>query len=710
MTKRFKIVGLAVLILACLGAIYWWFWSLGSLQNQTPPKLQLIIEKGTASVIRAGTQAKEAANNGMELKLGDKIVTDQGSMVSVSAFDRAVSRLDENTTLTVTEASLQGTTFVARWKLDAGRAWSRVLRLMDLESAYEGQANQVVATVRGTSFALISSQDKNSILVEHGSVRGAKIDSSSLKSKPEFVVGGQWIDFAKNGDVLGRGESVTSSLSDDIRSRINIEENPNLELDQNFSEKAAADLLASLGSTKSVKPDNWLYSLSLWSEAWHLRLAGKKTPELKALYLGRRLGNIHDLIGRGKSGLAYQMLSQLKKDVEILLNSERGSDYRIALKPIMSRALLAVSDVDPSSNVFRYKLELEDLYARLWDDSPAQTFYARSLSVDARLDEAERFNCDSKETGQVKEAINAVEQGMARQKNDFDKIKSNASNLQRTILEEKMLVQTQRLDFLNRRLTACPTQGQDSSLPEANATSTQGATTTQSDLPGIATSSASAVLTSQPKTTATTSRTTTNPPTNPPVINPPTQANLGLTRIELFAQPSPANVGDRVNLFVKGYKSDGSTIDVTGKAVFQVIGGLGSISGSTYLASQAGSVTVKATVTDNGNPFSAQVSLMINASVVLSRLSVQPTNQNLRPGQSLPLSVTAYYTNGFSKDVTSAVTWFLSNSLASMAGSSIVAGPTSGGVTVTAQYSDAGSKISGDAFFTIVASAATSLQ
>lgn len=704
MTKRSKIAWLVVIILVCLGLIYWFFWSLGNLQASPEQKLQLVIEKGTASVLKPGSQTKVQASNGMKLEPGDEVTTDNGSSASIVAFDRAVTRLDENSSLTITEASLNGASFVERWKLGAGRAWSRVLRLMDLESAYEGQSSQVIATVRGTSFLITADQSKVNITVEHAAVREAK----SKNAKPEFLVGGQWINLKPSGELIDRGEAPTSTLSNDIRQLINIEEdawlNDSKERDNQFVEKTTAGIVSALGG-KAIKPDSWLYDVSLWSEKWHLSLAGKKSAELKSRYTGRRLAQIYDLIGRGKSGLAYQMLSQTEKDIQSMLGSPSGSDYRFYLKPILGQALLAVSEADPNSNLFRYKISMEDLYALVWDDSPAQTFYARSLSVDARLDEAERFTCEVKDSDQVKEAINAVEQGMARQKNDFEKIRSSLTNIQRSLLEEKMEVQGLRLDYLNKRLQTCAIPGQNSDIPGMSATSTEAATTTSPANRQPTSTSPTSPNATRASVQPTTTRTTTQ---SPSASQTPT--SLGLTRIELFAQPNPVNVGDKVNLYVKGFKSDGSSLDVTAKAGFQVNGSLGTLSGSTYQTSKAGSVTIIATVNDNGNIFSAQVSLNINQTVALSRLSIQPTNVSLKPGQSQPLTVTAYYNNGFSKDVTSSVTWSLSNGLASMAGSSLVAGNSAGGITVTAQYSDGGSRVTGDAFFQIVASAFTGLQ
>lgn len=709
MKKRSAII-LAILAgLLLLALVIWWFWSLGNVSAQVPPKLQLSVEKGIVLVTKAGGQNEEQAKDGMELKPGDRVRTDQGSMASVMAFGRAEVRLDEKTTVVISDSNLSGTTFAMRWKLDAGRVWSRVLRLLDLDSIFEGQSSQVIATVRGTAFAMANDNQKVSLMVEHAGVREATADPSpTLRMKPEFLVGGQWMALKLTGEVTSRGETATSTLSDDIRQRINLEEDTwrssNLSADQTFVDQAKGDLIMSLGAAHGVPPDSGLYAVALWSENFHLWLAGKKAPALRSNYLGRKLEYVYDLILRGKSGLAYQILSQTDKDVEGVLSGAQSDEYRANLKNVVGRALLAVTEIDPNDNLFRYKLDLEDMYARLWDNDPAQTFYARSLSVDARLDEAERFTCQSENQNQIKEAINAVEQGMARQKSDFDNIKSSIKEDQRLILTEKMQIQTLRLDYLNKRLQACPQPGQETQVPGASATSTAQTTTTQpTNPPNQQATTTPSSPTNPPPTnrTPTTTKPTTNPTANP--------ASLGLVKIELYAQPSPANVGDKVSLYVKGFKADGSPLDVSKLATFQIIGGLGSIIGTTYQASSAGSVTIAATVSDAGQQFTTRTPLTINQAVTLSRLTISPTSGTIGLGQSRSLSITAYYSSGFSKDVTSGATWSVSNTLGSMSGNTFVAGRTVGSVDVTAQYTEGGKTLDSLINFQIV-SAVTNLQ
>jgi hypothetical protein len=178
--------------------------------------------------------------------------------------------------------------------------------------------------------------------------------------------------------------------------------------------------------------------------------------------------------------------------------------------------------------------------------------------------------------------------------------------------------------------------------------------------------------------------------------------------MELYAQPNPANVGDAVKMYVKGYKADGSVIDVTSYAKFSQIGGLGSFAGATFTASKAGSATLIANVTDGTQTLSARTSLQVNAgSVVLSRIEVTVASGGLNVilGQTRTLVVTAYYSNGFTADVTRKATWSLSNGLGSIAGTTFTANSTqTGSVTAFATYSENGITQQGQITFQIIQS------
>lgn len=663
------VIGLSLIVFLGLA---WWFWSLGSVKQLGHEKVRLIIEKGTVLAATKSSGFETKAETGLELEPGDKVRTSSDASAVIQAYGRAEIRLDGDTSLTISEAHGGSDPFLVRVSLQGGRIWSGLVRLLDLDSGYEIHADKVVATVRGTSFAFGKEETKSEIWMDRGGI------TASANGQKEYAVGGQWVSY-QDGNSAGRGEIDKSAWANDswIAS--------NRDADARFMESALKTLQDSLGAEQSILPDAWNYGISLWSEKLHLAFSGNRRHSLWSSYYGRKLGQVYILAKAGKSGLAYQRLSALERELENALSGKDGQDYRRAVRPIIGRALLATSDIAPGDVLFRYKLGLEDLYAKAWDDDAANNFYARSLVVDARLDEAERFDCMAKGMENVREAINAVEQGLAREKADYNKIVSGLDAAKKNILEDKLKVQELRLKRLGDKLKACETTLQNP--PQQSDVSTSTATSTQSATSTLPIKQVQGATTTKPKLETT---------QTDPVIKP----SFGLVRIELTAQPNPIEVGGRTQLFVKGYKRDGSSMDVTPYATFQILGGVGTIIDSTYTAAKAGSVTIQANVPDGDANYSSTASITIQQAVTLSSLSIKPASATVYPGQSQAFTATAVYSNGFSKDVTAYATW--SASSGSMSANVFTAGRTAGSTTITCKYVEDGKTLTAQSLLQVM--------
>lgn len=388
--------------------------------------------------------------------------------------------------------------------------------------------------------------------------------------------------------------------------------------------------------------------------------------------------------------------------------------YVPGLRKSLALSMLSLSDVQPGTLMFRLKLKAEDLYAKTWEDDPAGFLYAKLLSVDSRLDEVESLLCKPESKSAYDEAFNAVDQGLKRSLEDFNKLASKEGRA--ITVKEKIEMQTARFEQAKRVALLCVAPpAPANSLENSSSTSTSGVLTSTSTSRTLIPTSTSP---NSGSGTQDAGRGTVNPPvtTNPPANNPPvtnaqtTQTDLGLVRIELYAQPNPANVGDAVKMYVKGIKVDGSAIDVTSYAKFSQVGALGTFNGATYSASKAGSVTLIADVTSGSQTFSARANLQINQSAVsVSRIEVTVVSGGLNVylGQTRTLKVTAYYTNGFTADVTRSVTWNLSNNLGSISGTTFTAGNQTGSVAATATYTEAGVTKEGQISFQIIQASAT---
>jgi len=86
---------------------------------------------------------------------GDVIETEAGASAALIWPDYGRTLVDENSKLTVTQANQgSGDDLNVKLKLDNGRIWTRLERLLGTGSGFDVRSSNVVATVRGTSFGV----------------------------------------------------------------------------------------------------------------------------------------------------------------------------------------------------------------------------------------------------------------------------------------------------------------------------------------------------------------------------------------------------------------------------------------------------------------------------------------------------------------------------------------------------------------------------
>ncbi|MCE9586418.1 FecR family protein [Candidatus Uhrbacteria bacterium] len=144
---------LAILLLVIGGT---WFWSVGSVAAEKLPAIRVQTVKGTTE-FKTGDVWSVVADV-QEIHTGNTVKTGADSEAQILWGDQGVTRLDENTELVIAEAPADGSgseSSVIRLKVNAGRVWNRMLKLLDVDSAMEVTTSDVVATVRGTSYGII---------------------------------------------------------------------------------------------------------------------------------------------------------------------------------------------------------------------------------------------------------------------------------------------------------------------------------------------------------------------------------------------------------------------------------------------------------------------------------------------------------------------------------------------------------------------------
>ncbi len=113
----------------------------------------LSIQGGPVYVQKSGEQEWREGKLEMEIKTGDRVKTDPGSLATIVFFEGSTVELESDTEISLKEISgAPNTTTVLKFKQEIGTTMNRVKKLADTASSYEIETPVAVAGVRGTIF------------------------------------------------------------------------------------------------------------------------------------------------------------------------------------------------------------------------------------------------------------------------------------------------------------------------------------------------------------------------------------------------------------------------------------------------------------------------------------------------------------------------------------------------------------------------------
>lgn len=632
----------------------WWFWSLGALSEEQVKVVRLHIDQSPVSIkhpkdpLGAPSGVWEAAGDGEVIQAGDTIRTGEGGSATISFFGKGESRLGQNSEIYLEQiqaegqADAYGNAFNIRVRLIAGRVWSRVLRLLDLDTSFDVQTDSVIATVRGTGFDVNATATGTTVWVSDAAVQIESASSTAPSESPFVLSEG----FMASYDAFGK--LVTSHAIDlDAKQTDWFIQNSNR--DVAFIRQADDGFRTELTQMGSVHPDSWLDGVTKLSERFHAVSRSSEAADLYARYIVRRVAAMKQLIDEEKTGLALQAFSALQEDVANHLSGSSGETYRTQLKKRMELLTRLFEEEGPLSSAYRLKQRIEELRLNISGSDPSEIAYSRLLSIDARLDEAAVLVTRSS-LDDAKNLLDTAREGIKNAEHDIDQLPESVSMARRSAIHAKLYGLKARETSIRTRLAAAiePPANQGQAFPSVS-TST---TSTIEELNGSSTS-----------TSAVTSTGT-------------------FISVTLAAQPNPAFVGDNVRFVVKAQLTDGGVQDVTSKAVFSLFGNVGSLNGPTYAATAPGSITIQAAIEDGGKTWSATTDLQVKTvAPVLQAVRLMAPTTILAWDGTMPLTLEADYSDGTHKNVTASSQFSSSNTvLAYLTSNLLHAGSTASGV------------------------------
>ncbi|MCC7522429.1 hypothetical protein IT407_01325 [Candidatus Uhrbacteria bacterium] len=460
---------------------------------------------------------------------------------------------------------------VIKLKLETGRVWSRILRLLDVEGDMTIETNDVVATVRGTAFDLEVAQGQPTTLWVSDSV--VQASAKRAAGNPLFVAEGSMAKFT-SGKRATSTEPITASgkASDWFKN--------NQERDEKFIEQARRQLREKIGLDR-VPSTGWLRDAIRASE----RL---RAPN--ARYLVRRIAQIRRVIEEGKSGLAFQEFSRLETEWRSRMSDGADpSELRVARQALIASERL-YEDVAPDHPAYRIKQSLEDWRVTI-AVGPAEKLFARLLAIDARLDEARYFLMK----GNAPSSIISVELA--------DKALENINREYQQSLKELDAARAEKLKFKLDALAARSKALRAETIAK------------ESDL--IGTDNLESLDPPDAITVSSTSATATIPVIETPTATPPVPPpqDEALVPVSLRIEPSQSNLGFNQSIVYRAivvYKN-GLTKDITKSVRFTASPtGYGALNGNTFRAMELrGNITINAVYSEGGTEVNSQAFISI---------------------------------------------------------------------------------------------------
>lgn len=365
-----KWIPVLVLFVVVLGGI--WFWSLGSLPDELKPVAR--VAEVTGRVYLRNDSARiysRLLKVDDEINEGDEIVSYPDGSATLDWFGEGESRISTSTSILVERlGQTEDGNLLLNVRLEAGRIWSRMQSLLDIDADVVVHTNDVIATVRGTAFDLEKHANEPTTLWVSDSVVEATGSTVASTSEGLLVVEGSMAKFGDRSLTTSTMPISETGMQSDwfIKNR---------DSDKKFNQRVSEKLRASLGLGKSPAT-GLLRGLSEVSQ----RLRG---PAAGSRLILRRLAIIRDEAENGQEGKAAEDFAKLEREVRAQI--EGGKPVALmALRKALVGSRRLFQDVLPETPAYRYKQALEEIRERA-ARTPAERIFLQLLAIGDRLEE-----------------------------------------------------------------------------------------------------------------------------------------------------------------------------------------------------------------------------------------------------------------------------------------------------------------------------------
>ncbi len=650
--------------LGCFAAVIFflfaeWFWSLGAVASVDVAQVRVEKVNATVEIRKAGEKDWRAVDTAVEVSEGDTVRTDAVGKAEIRWGDRGVTRLDSGTEAVIDKLPVDLpvlTKMSVGLRLDSGRVWSRVMKLLDLDSTFEVRTNEVAATVRGTSFGVIDSAEGADVVVTDSAV---SVMPASGEGQLSIVREGRVARYSTSGMLAGMRDLTEQDEWP----------NENRALDEKYDNELRQEWTQRAKKLHIAVPD-WLV---LMSENLHLSLAkGEQRRVLASEYIRRDLAAF--ALDPARYASAEGFRNRNKQALPLVLSGKERDNFLLEI----SRTLFLLRGQE--KRILPAEKALVDLRSSLFATEDNGESFARALDYDDRIDDIVQALKSGDQKARVEKTTVAgeLEQWLGRLaiKQDYEKPDENiwlkVSALYERVKEDGSAPQ----DAANEDTTTSTEQSLDDLIEPAEPAMDQAPVTV-----GQSTN-------------------------EKPSVAGTTELPCTYQTLTLAATPSSGiTIGDKVTLTLLAACANGKVDDVTARSVFYPVEkNAGRISGNIFYPGIAGSVILIGSMTESGVSRTAEATIVV-AQATRTLESVQVTASgptSLSTGQSVPVDAVAIYSDDRSQDVTQQCRWSTSDpKMAAVMEQRMTALTGAGQVDAICTYTEGGKSVSGALTFTI---------
>ncbi|MFO0764640.1 MAG: FecR domain-containing protein [Patescibacteria group bacterium] len=608
--KKHLIIAVAVVLAVLLFGVLGYAWSLGMVDEVTPLSAHIEVLEGSAELKKAGADAFQTVNGtSTTVGAGDTVRAAKGGVVEIIWGDQGVSRLEDGSEIMIDSAPdfTADEPSAISLKLTAGRIWSRMVKVLDLDKPMQVKAGDVVATVRGTTYGVELNADGANVVVDDSVVSVDRGDGNDTMIAD------------LQSAMIGNGTSTIVMDSSEGNAWRKQEQEKDYRFDQRY-----ADWVAKREAKRSDRIRKAPQGMVRLGERMRLLLAGKDRKALASGYARRAMA-----LSIADPDQADKALALMQDRMGNAGDSREVQRELNALQSFMNRTDLdgpkAFGVRAPSRGLLKKMREHRLAMAKVDLDR----LYREALDIDEDIDEL-LYMADNRRDASITIA------SLLTRIDRIDEAAKKLTEQDRAKLSKKTAALRRRLErWFDLKTAIVPTAPTE---PTITPTSTVEAP----EIPGI-------------------------PGTKPPVIKPPTDATTTqqvpttrvYQRLELVPTPSAITVGGRSIVRAYGVRADGGVDDITTSVRFSLVtGALGTMASNVFSASFAGTAKINGTFTDPQGVRTAVAEVLVtepvkvdpSALVSVAIVTTSPTTVGC--GSSIPIKVMGTYGDGSQKDIT----------------------------------------------------------